>query len=184
MTTWDYSRPFESLVTRCQHHDCQQQGRLFEMACHEKYDMNVFVPTFMKSNAAAGLDADYDRYQWMGNAYILEDVSATHGIGPVRGPDGEVGEPQDGADCEACYWMGYVYRWWHYYTKQSSREIYACADYETMQRAYPGYHTLSCTMAVDRLMEDLPDPGPQSTWGSWEAFEKSRGKSEEVRVKR
>jgi len=48
------------------------------------------------------------------------------------------------------------------------------ARYETMRRAYPGYHTLSCTVAVDKLMENLPDPGPQSTWGSREAFEESR----------
>ena len=182
MRDWDNSRPFEAQVTRCQHHDCQQQGRLFETAFLEKYDMRVFVPTFMKSTAAAGLDAEYNRYQWAGNAYILEDVSSTYGIGPVRRPDGQVGEPLDGADFEACFWMGYLYRWWHYYTKQSSREIYACADYETMCRSYPGYHTLSCTMAVDRLMENLPDPGPQSTWGSREAFEKFRGKSEESRI--
>ena len=153
MSNLDNSRPFEAVVTRSQHHACRQQGRLVETACREKYDMSVFVPTFMRSKAAAGLDAEYNRYQWAGNAYILEDVSATHGIGPVRRSDGGIGEPQDGADIEACYWMGYTYRWWHYYTQESSREIYASADYETMRRAYPGYHTLSCTMAVERLKE-------------------------------
>ena len=153
MSNWDNARPFEAVVTRSQHHDCQQQGRLFETACREKYDMSVFVPAFMRSAAAAGLDAEYNRYQWAGNAYILEDVSDSYGIGPVRGPDGRVGEPQDGADSEACYWMGYTYRWWHYYTRESSRQIYASADYETMRRAYPGYHTLSCTLAVDRLRD-------------------------------
>ena len=163
--------PLEATVTSEQHFQCEQQGALFESAFDAKYDMNVFVPTFMRSQAAAGLDADFDHYQWMGPAYILEDVSARHGIGPVRTPNGEVGEPADAADREACYWMGYTYRWWHYYTGQSSREIYACADYDTMSRCYPGYHTLSCTMAIDRLMEDLPDPGPQSTWGGAEAFE-------------
>jgi len=174
MKPWDYGHSFESRLTPAQHHCCQQQGDLFATACVGKYDMRVFASVFMNSKAAAGLDAEYDRYQWMGNAYILGDVSDRHGIGPVREPNGDVGEPEEPADREACYWMGYTYRWWNYYTGQSSREIYRCADYETMNRAYPGFHTLSCTMAVDKLMEGMPDPGPQSTWGSREAFEAYR----------
>ena len=34
------------------------------------------------------------------------------------------------------YWIGYLYRYWHYYTGESSREIYRQAPVCTMKRNY------------------------------------------------
>ena len=48
-------------------------------------------------------------------------------------------------------WAGYTYRYWHYYTGKSSKEMYAIANAERMATVYPGFHTLDVKMAIDRL---------------------------------
>lgn len=49
--------------------------------------------------------------------------------------------------------MGYLYRFWHFYTGESSVDIYRQANYDDMLDCYLGYHTLSPQMAVDRIKE-------------------------------
>ena len=133
---------------------CNRQGKLFELALRERYEMGVFVPVFMNSEAAKGLDSDFDHYQWAGNNYILEDVSRRYGIAPV---DKAFAKPtEEGSPYwEACFWMGYTYRYWQGLTGEKSSEIYRQADYDKMLKVYPGYHTLSCEMAIDWLKEEL-----------------------------
>ena len=150
MIDYDYNSPDFHLSSAA----CSHQGKLFELAMEKRYEMGVFVPVFMNSEAARGLDAPYNHYQWAGNDYILEDVSRRYGISPVDeifAPIVEPGSPY----WEACYWMGYTYRYWHWYTGESSSQIYRQADFNKMTRLYPGYHTLSCEMAIDRIKEGL-----------------------------
>jgi len=54
---------------------------------------------------------------------------------------------------EVMYWIGYTYRYWQYLTGESSKEIYKQADAKTMCEAYPGFHTLDVSMAVEDLKE-------------------------------
>ncbi|MEY8266659.1 hypothetical protein AALA79_09865 [Lachnospiraceae bacterium 64-25] len=54
---------------------------------------------------------------------------------------------------EVMYWAGYLYRYWHYYTNESSREIYQMAPAKTMNECWLGFHTLSVEMAIDDLKE-------------------------------
>lgn len=50
-------------------------------------------------------------------------------------------------------WAGYLYRYWHFYTGQSSKEIFTIADANMMNEAWLGFHTLDNEMAIDDLME-------------------------------
>ncbi len=123
---------------------CDIQGRLFELALREGYDCKEFVEKFMNSNVAASLDSSYNRMQWAGEEYMLAEL------------DDEVGGLRKAGvvyDNEAMYWMGYLFRFWHYYTGESSKEIMKYHDVETMVMIYPGYHCLSVEMAVDRIKE-------------------------------
>lgn len=61
---------------------CDIQGRLFELAVKNGLDSPAFMETFMNSKAAAALDDVYDRLQWAGEEYILEEL------------DDEVGGPE------------------------------------------------------------------------------------------
>lgn len=48
---------------------------------------------------------------------------------------------------------GYTYRYWHYYTNESSREIYQAADAKVMNECWLGFHTFDVEMAIDDLKE-------------------------------
>lgn len=123
---------------------CDIQGRLFELALKNKYDCPAFIKTFMNSQAAAALDDVYDRLQWAGEEYILEELE-----------DEAKGLEKAGIiyNKEVMYWIGYVYRYWHYYTNENSREIYKIADAKTMSECWLGFHTLDVEMAIDDLKD-------------------------------
>ena len=54
---------------------------------------------------------------------------------------------------EELFWTGYLYRYWHYLTGESSQEIYAQAKAELMKECYLGFHTLDPVMAIEDLKE-------------------------------
>ncbi len=123
---------------------CDIQGRLFELALKSGYNCKNFIEKFMNSKTAAALDENYDRLQWAGEEYILEELID------------EVGGIEKGGETyhnEIMYWSGYTYRYWKYYTGESSAEIYKIANAETMAGCYLGFHTLDVKMAIDRLKE-------------------------------
>lgn len=123
---------------------CDIQGRLFELALKSGYDCPAFIEAFMNSRAAAALDDTYDRLQWAGEEYILEELN-----------DEVCGLEKAGRiyPVEVMYWIGYTYRYWHFYTNESSEKIYATADAQTMNECWLGFHTLDVEMAVDDLKE-------------------------------
>ena len=123
---------------------CDIQGRLFELALKNDYDCPQFIETFMNSQAAVSLDDTYDRLQWAGEEYILEELE-----------DEAKGLKKAGTiyDREVMYWAGYVYRYWHYYTNETSREIYQIADAKTMNDCWLGFHTLDVELAIEYLKE-------------------------------
>ena len=124
---------------------CDTQGQLFELAAERGYASETFIKAYMTSAVAADMDKEFHHIQWAGKAYILsrmEDELADQLI-----KDGEI------YDKEALYWMGYIYRYWHFYTGESSQEIYKQAPAKTMNVVYLMYHTMSPEMAIDRLKE-------------------------------
>lgn len=123
---------------------CETQGDLFELTAREGIDSDEFVRRFMNSETAQHLDRPYDHVQWAGKGYILEDLEETSG---TLSRNRRIYHP------EAMFWMGYVYRYWHFYTGESSAEIYGHVDAKTMATIYPGYHTLDCEQTIDRIME-------------------------------
>lgn len=130
-------------VEAWEHDLCEMQGHLLELAWKRGYPQADFVPTFMNSEVARRLDSPYSRYQWMGEEYALSAVASDAALVPGCRPDD--------VDPEALFWMGYTYRYWHYLTGETSREMYAVADYDRMRRVYPGYHTVSCELAINWL---------------------------------
>lgn len=123
---------------------CDIQGRLFVLALKNGYDCPVFIETFMNSRAAAALDDSYDRLQWAGEEYILEELNEEAG-----------GLKKAGTTyaAEVMYWAGYTYRYWHYFTNETSFEIYKIADADTMNECWLGFHTFDVEMAIDNLKE-------------------------------
>ena len=123
---------------------CDIQGRLFQLALKNGYDCPSFIKAFMNSRTAAALDDTYDRLQWAGEEYILDELNdEVHGLKTA----GTI------YTNEVMYWTGYTYRYWHYYTGENSREIYRTADEKIMKEGWLGFHTLDVEMAIDDLKE-------------------------------
>jgi len=118
------------------------QARLFRGLARRKVDASVLIEAFMNSRVAEGLDARYDRMQWAGEEYLYECVVDEAGLRRVDKP---VRHSPD-----VLFYAGYIYRYWHFLTGESSREIYRQANAEQILSSY-GYHTESNELAVRDL---------------------------------
>lgn len=124
---------------------CDIQGRLFELTVERQLSSAAFIKTFMNSETAKALDSTYNRMQWAGEEYLLEEV--TENTGDKLSGTGEVFER------DVIYWIGYLYRYWHYYTGETSKAIYKQAPVETMKRNYMMFHTMAPEVAIEDLKE-------------------------------
>lgn len=124
---------------------CDTQGQLFELAAKRGYSSEAFIKVYMTTQVSADMDKEFHHVQWAGKAYILSRMEDE--LGEKLTKNGEI------YDKEALYWIGYIYRYWNYYTGESSKEIYKQAPAKTMNVVYLMYHTLSPELAIDRLKE-------------------------------
>lgn len=124
---------------------CDIQGRLFELSADKNYGSENFVKTFMISDVAKALDSTYNRMQWAGEEYLLEELVAISGD--------KITTEGDVYSKDILYWMGYIYRYWHYYTHEDSAKIYKKAPVGTMKRNYRMFHTMAPELAIEDLKE-------------------------------
>ena len=124
---------------------CDIQGRLFELSVEQGFDSELFVKHFMKSKVAGYLDSVYNRMQWAGEEYLLEEIMDE--CGDALKKNGNV------ATKDEIYWIGYIYRYWHYYKNETSKNIYKQASYKRMATNYLMFHTMAPEIAIDDLIE-------------------------------
>lgn len=124
---------------------CDIQGRLFELSAEKGYGSVAFIKTFMTSEIAKDLDSKYNRMQWAGEEYLLDEIVSSNP--DVAFSDGEI------FSADVIYWIGYLYRYWHFYTDEDSAKIYKQAPVETMKRNYMMFHTMDPTLAIENLKE-------------------------------
>ena len=122
---------------------CDIQGRLFELSVKNGYDSKKFIESFMNSETAKQLDSDYNFLQWAGEEYILDQLT----------DEKEIIQNGNTYDLNTIYWMGYIYRYWHYHYNETSKEIYKQANAEAMKRNYLIFHTFDPIVAIEDLKE-------------------------------
>lgn len=125
---------------------CDVQGRLFELSADKNYDSATFIKSFMTSVVAKGLDSKFNHMQWAGEEYLMEEIVASVDEETLI-DKGEV------LSKDVLYWMGYIYRYWHYYTGEDSSKIYKQAPFDTMKRNYMIFHTMDPVVAIEDLKE-------------------------------
>ena len=124
---------------------CDIQGRLFELSGRNSYDSEGFIKAFMLSDTEKRLDMKYNRLQWAGEEYLLEEIIDESNFSiPVN---------NNIYNNETLYWTGYIYRYWHFYTGESSKQIYKQAPAKIMNSSYLMFHTMDPSMAIDDLKE-------------------------------
>ena len=122
---------------------CDIQGRLFERSLLMNLDSPDFIGKFMTSKTCEFFDLPYDRLQWAGEEYIMDNLLDEVMVKPAGVKFGK----------EELFWIGYIYRYWHYLENENSSRIYQQAPSQLMQDCYPGFHTLDIAMAIDDLKE-------------------------------
>ena len=123
---------------------CDIQGRLFELSLEKGLDSADFIKKFMNSKTCEYLDLPYDRLQWAGEEYILDNLLFE--IDVTAAADKQYSR-------EVMFWMGYVYRYWHLQDSESSSNIFKKADAGLMNQCYLGFHSLDVPMAIADLKE-------------------------------
>ena len=83
--------------------------------------------------------------QWAGEEYLLEELIATS--------KEKLALKRESFSKDVLFWMGYVYRYWHFYTGEESNKIYKQSPFETMNVNYLMFHTMDVEMAIDDLKE-------------------------------
>ena len=127
---------------------CQMQGHLFELSAEKGFDSEAFVKGFMTGDIAEDLDKSFHHAQWAGEEYLLSRLSE-------ESPEAvKAGTP---FDTETLFWSGYLYRYWHFHTGESSKSIFKQAPISLMKKVYLPYHTMSVEMAIARLKETYAD---------------------------
>lgn len=124
---------------------CDMQGKLFELSAAEGFSSEAFIKTFMQSDTAADLDKLFNHMQWAGQGYIINRLKEQNGD--------TLDKTGDLFDNETLYWVGYLYRYWHFYTGETSKEIYKQSPAAVMRAMFLMYHTMSPEMAIDRLKD-------------------------------
>ena len=124
---------------------CDIQGRLFELSTALGLESGVFIKAFMTSKVARNMDSEYNRMQWAGEEYLLEELKAEYSDKnlPLGKSFGR----------EVMYWTGYTYRYWNLLTAESSCSILRQASAETMRRNYLMFHTMDTELAIENLQE-------------------------------
>jgi hypothetical protein len=107
------------------------------------YASEDFIRDFMNSEVAEHLDSPYNKLQWMGEEYLMDELKDEKKLDT----DGEKYSP------EVLYWIGYLYRYWACTRGEKSKRIYRLAPAKTMKRNYMAFHTFDPEVAIDNLIE-------------------------------
>ena len=124
---------------------CDTQGQLFALSGERGVASEAFIKAFMTSDISRDMNSEFHHIQWAGKEYIYSRM--TDECKDAFLASGEV------FDRETLYWTGYIYRYWNFYTGESSKEIYRQAPPKTMRVVYLMYHTMSPELAIHRLKE-------------------------------
>ena len=122
---------------------CDIQGRLFKLSAQRGIASAEFIKVFMKSATAKALDSTYNRMQWAGEEYLLEEVIDEAGD--------RFEKPGEVYSDELIYWIGYIYRYWHYVTGESGKEIYKQASVKVIKQNYERLYMMTPEEVIEVL---------------------------------
>lgn len=124
---------------------CDVQGRLFVLSATNGYGSEKFVKSFMKSETAKELDSSYNCKQCFGEEYLFDE--AIERVGNIFNELDEI------YPSECIYWIGYIYRYWHYHTNESSKEIYKQAPVKVMKQNYEKLYLMTPEEVIELFKE-------------------------------
>lgn len=104
----------------------------------------VFIRRFMNSEVAARMDR---------NGFLLEACDVTAIFNEVEAQYGPTSYGKERYGREELYWLGYLYRYWTYTYKKSSKQVYKQMKPKNLRKLYYPYHSLDPAQAIERILE-------------------------------
>ena len=122
---------------------CEIQANLFYLSAIEGYDSVEFIEKFMHSKTCAEIDNanDFDEYKDEHQVLkmFLSEVSLNKGCSIF--------------DSNIMRWIGHIYRFWNFYTGETSEAVYKISGANTMRLYYIPCHLMSPPAVIDKLKE-------------------------------
>lgn len=119
------------------------QGQIFEESVDSGFDSFKFINYFMNGKTAWHLDLPRHKTSWCGKGYIIDEF-----LHDTKVPLGKTW------DKDFMYWIGYIYRFWHYYTGEKSKEIYEIGNPNIMMRLYPRLCGMPAKEAIRVILQE------------------------------
>ena len=124
---------------------CELQAKAFEMsATMSLTSSEIFIRRFMNSQITKSLDSGDVLQTNIQAKDVLERIEEQYGsseYGSVKYTENEL------------YWIGYIYRYWHYVTGESSKEIYKQAPVKIMKKNYEKLYMMTPEEVIYLLKE-------------------------------
>ena len=98
----------------------------------------------MNSEVAARMDR---------NGFLLEACDVTAIFNEVEAQYGPTSYGKERYGREELYWLGYLYRYWTYTYKKSSKQVYKQMKPKNLRKLYYPYHSLDPAQAIERILE-------------------------------
>lgn len=125
---------------------CKMQGDIFEQSTKlSDTSSEIFIRRFMNSDVAK----EFDSAAFLDDTLTIRDV--------FDRIDGTYGKSEYGSfkyHPEVLFWIGYLYRYFSYTYEFSSKRVYGMLKPRGLKSAYYPYHTLDCSQAIERLLEE------------------------------
>lgn len=124
---------------------CNFQAELFQKSLTQtECSSKIFIRRFMLSDLAKRMDTD----GFLFNSMDVND--ALYELEREFGPS-DYGNIKFGG--EEIYWTGYIYRYWAYTSRKSSKQLYRLVKPDELQELYFPYHSLDPELAIERIKE-------------------------------
>ncbi len=119
---------------------CDTQGKIFDQANRDGYDINVFTDKYMNSVfCQKGMDYRASRYTFEDPDTCLHEIYK------------EIGKPGNAAYNEAAYWIGYTYRQLAYETDMPSRDVIKKVPLDKLILNFAAHHCMDENNSTDDL---------------------------------
>ncbi len=124
---------------------CKIQADVFAASVAEtKCSSLIFIRRFMNSNVARRMDMEGFLFEACDTNQIFEEINMEFG-------DSSYGKEKYGQS--ELYWIGYIYRYWSYIHKKTSKQIYRIIKPKELCDLYYPYHSLDPAQAIERILE-------------------------------
>ena len=133
---------------------CQYQASIFQSSLEQtQCSSKAFIRRFMYSDFAKRVDTGSTLFEAIDITDAFEEIDKQYGASAYG---------SERFSAEELYWIGYIYRYWSYTGKVSSKQLYKKIKPEQLKELYFPYHSLDPRQAIERIAEDKGIPTDSS----------------------